>query len=60
MEKNCEACGASRFRLSRFRFSDVLPLLVFRYPVRCLKCSERTYASLPWVLEYRRMRAKRK
>ena len=58
MKKNCETCGATRFRVSRFRLSDVPQLFIFRYPVRCLYCQERTYASFPWVLELRRKRGK--
>ena len=60
MEKSCEACGASRFRLSRFRFSDVPRLFSLQYPVRCVDCKERSYASWAWVVEYRRRRGKRK
>jgi hypothetical protein len=59
MEKNCGECGSSRFRLSRFRLSDVPRLFAFRYPVRCVLCQKRSYASIPWVLEHRRRRAKR-
>ena len=59
MEKNCDACGSSRFRISRVRLSDVLKLLSFQYPVRCVSCQERSYASFSWVLEYKRRRARR-
>ena len=60
MEKNCAACGSSRLRLSRFRLSDLPKLLAFQYPVRCVSCQERSYASLPWVMEHRRKRARRR
>jgi hypothetical protein len=60
MEMNCGACGSTRFRVSRFRVLDVPRLLILKYPVRCLSCQERTYASVSWVLEYKRKRAKRK
>jgi hypothetical protein len=59
MEKNCGACGSTRFRLSRFRLSDFPKLLAFHYPVRCVACQERSFASLSWVMEYRRRRARR-
>ena len=51
MEKTCDACGASRFRLSRFRLSDFRDYLLFVYPVRCLECQERSYASVSWALQ---------
>jgi hypothetical protein len=60
MEKNCIACGSNRLRLSRFRLSDLPRLLAFQYPIRCVSCQERAYASLPWVMEHRRKRAKRR
>jgi len=60
MEKNCVACGSSRLRLSRFRLSDLPRLLAFQYPVRCVSCQERSYASLPRVIELRRERARRR
>jgi len=56
MKKTCDACGASRFRLSRFRFADVPLLFAFRYPVRCLECKERSYASVSWAFSYQRRR----
>ena len=59
MEKNCDACGSRRFRLSRFRLSDLPRLFAFLYPVRCVLCEQRSYASLSWVMEYRRRRRRR-
>lgn len=59
MERNCAACGSSRLRLSRFRLSDIPRLFAFQYPIRCVSCLDRSYASIPWVLEYRRKRAKK-
>jgi hypothetical protein len=58
MEKNCGACGSSRLRLSRLRLSDLPRLLAFQYPVRCVSCQQRAYASLPQVIEVKRKRAK--
>ncbi len=60
MERHCDVCGSTRFRISRFRVTDVPRLIGFRYPVRCISCHERTYAPVSWVLEYKRKRARRK
>jgi hypothetical protein len=60
MEKNCGMCGSNHFRLSRLRLSDVLMLFGLRYPIRCLRCMDRSYASFPWILEHKRKRAKRR
>ena len=59
MEKSCGACGSGRFRVSRFRFSDLPKLFAFQYPIRCMTCQERTYASVPWVVEHRRSRTRK-
>lgn len=60
MQINCGVCGSTRFRISRFRVSDVPRLLALRYPVRCVSCHQRTYASVSSVLELKRKRARRK
>lgn len=60
MEKNCDACGSSRFRPSRFRLSDLARLFTFHYPVRCVSCQQRSYAPLLRVLEYRRSKTSRR
>lgn len=61
MEKNCDMCGGRRFRLSRFRLSDFPRLFAFQYPVRCVACHERSYASVSWAVSHRmRRRGKRK
>jgi hypothetical protein len=39
----CEFCGYNRFRRSRFRFTDVFELLRLRFPMRCMRCSQRSY-----------------
>lgn len=60
MEKLCDGCRSRRFRPSRFRLSDITRLLMFKLPVRCLSCQQRSYAWIPWVFEYhRKKRAKR-
>jgi hypothetical protein len=43
MQKQCEDCGSTRFHRSKFRFHDIVELLMFRYPVRCYDCHHRTY-----------------
>jgi hypothetical protein len=60
MEKNCAACGSSRLRPSRFRLSDLPRLLAFQYPVRCVSCQERSYASLQRAMELSRKRIRRR
>ncbi len=44
----CRSCGLSNFHAAHFRFQvrDVSRLLLFRFPVRCLTCHRRSYASL--------------
>ena len=42
----CEFCAGRSFRRSHLQFKDVLPVLLFRYPVRCLSCSKRQSVSL--------------
>ena len=59
MEKNCQACGSSRFRLSHFRLSDLVRLIAFKYPVRCIACQQRSYAPITWVMEHRRKKLTR-
>jgi hypothetical protein len=43
MSVHCRRCGSEDVRLSHFQLEDVLFLLLLRYPVRCLDCSERGY-----------------
>ena len=40
----CNSCGASEFRTSHLRTSDLGKLLTLRYPIRCLVCKERGFA----------------
>jgi len=57
MEDYCYFCGSSEFRTSHFRPSDLPHSLVLRFPVRCLNCGQRTYASLS---QFRKLRVARK
>ena len=41
----CQFCVGRTFRRSRFRPQDVKHLLLMRYPVRCLRCSQRQMVS---------------
>ena len=42
----CEFCAGKGFRRSHLQIKDVLPLLMLRYPVRCLSCSKRQAVNL--------------
>jgi hypothetical protein len=57
MEIYCHFCGLSKFRTSRFRRSDLSHSLLLQFPVRCLNCGQRTYASLS---QFRKLRSARK
>ena len=41
----CQFCVGRNFRRSRLRRTDVKQLLLLRYPVRCLRCSQRQMVS---------------
>ncbi len=41
----CQFCVGQRFRRSRLRGEDFKGLLLMRYPVRCLRCSQRQLVS---------------
>lgn len=41
----CQFCSGQLFRRSRLQSQDFLELLQFRYPVRCLRCSQRQSVS---------------
>src|ERR1700712_2676106 len=41
----CQFCPAQAFRRSRLRPEDIKQLLMMRYPVRCLRCSQRQMVS---------------
>jgi hypothetical protein len=58
MEIYCHFCGSSKFRASHFRFGppDLSQSLVLRFPVRCLNCGQRSYASFTKVLKLRSAR----
>jgi hypothetical protein len=42
---NCVFCPGQSFRRSRLRSKDLKFLLLMRYPVRCLRCSQRQLVS---------------
>lgn len=46
MGARCEFCAGRSFRRSHLQVKDLLPLLIFHYPVRCLSCSKRQSVSL--------------
>ncbi len=41
----CQFCIGQTFRRSRLRSDDFRSLLLMRYPVRCLRCSQRQLVS---------------
>lgn len=41
----CQFCSGQNFRRSRLQSQDLLELFQFRYPVRCLRCSQRQSVS---------------
>jgi hypothetical protein len=41
----CQYCPCQSFRRSRIRMADVKQILLMRYPVRCLRCSQRQLVS---------------
>jgi len=54
MLKYCHHCGSSDFRTSRFRSADLPQLVLFKLPVRCTVCRERTFVFLPEFFRLRR------
>ncbi|WP_263382307.1 hypothetical protein [Granulicella arctica] len=45
MGTQCQDCAGLSFRRSRLKAKDMIPLLMMRYPVRCLSCSRRQTVS---------------
>ncbi len=41
----CQYCSGQVFRRSRLRSEDLRQILLMRYPVRCLRCSQRQMVS---------------
>ena len=41
----CQFCPGQGFRRSKLRPEDITQLLLMRYPVRCLRCSQRQRVS---------------
>jgi hypothetical protein len=46
MSLYCQECGSKNLRRAHFRFSDVLGLLMLRFPVRCRNCKTRGHARM--------------
>jgi hypothetical protein len=46
----CPWCGSVKMRLSRLQLPDILPLLMFKYPVCCRICHERNYIGFAQAL----------
>ena len=42
---HCQFCVGQKFRRSRLRSGDIPQLLLMRYPVRCMRCSQRQTVS---------------
>ena len=41
----CKFCVGDKFRRSRVRAGDIKYIVLMRYPVRCLRCSQRQWLS---------------
>jgi hypothetical protein len=41
----CQFCPCQSFRRSRVRMADIKQMFLMRYPVRCLRCSQRQLVS---------------
>jgi hypothetical protein len=42
----CRKCGSSSFRLSRLRLTDCKRFIVLQLPVRCRKCTIRSFVNV--------------
>lgn len=45
MPIQCQYCSGQTFRRSRLRSEDFWQMFLMRYPVRCLRCSQRQMVS---------------
>ena len=45
MPIQCQYCSGQSFRRSRLRAEDFRQIVLMRYPVRCLRCSQRQMVS---------------
>jgi hypothetical protein len=45
MPIQCQYCSGQTFRRSRLRTEDLWQMILMRYPVRCLRCSQRQMVS---------------
>ncbi len=43
--RTCTFCGNAGFRRSRLRFTDLLQLVMLKFPVRCTRCGQRQYVA---------------
>jgi hypothetical protein len=53
MRMQCSDCYSTDFRRSRIRPSDLLRLVLMKYPVRCKGCFQRCYVSIPVAFQYK-------
>jgi len=45
LDIRCQYCPGQIFRRSRVRARDILPILLMRYPARCVRCGQRQSVS---------------
>lgn len=45
LDVHCQYCPGQQFRRSRLRAKDLRDIALMRYPVRCLRCSQRQFVS---------------
>ncbi len=60
MSVHCNICGSSDLRKSRFRWKDIIPLIVLYYPMRCWVCRSRNYLPLLRILRSGRFGQRRR
>jgi hypothetical protein len=60
MSLACRNCGVRNFRLSRFRKTDLVRVLLLQFPVRCRECRERDHAFILDILKLKSARNDRR
>jgi hypothetical protein len=45
LDIRCQFCPGQTFRRSRLRARDIFPILMMRYPARCIRCGQRQAVS---------------
>jgi hypothetical protein len=55
----CPSCYSSNLRLSKLRSEDIGQLFVFKYPLRCRNCGERSFGNLFRVMSLPRAHSHR-